>query len=59
MRVERIFARMVHNWPVKAMSIAAAALLFLFHRISTLEERYFSVPIEILVDENLAPANPH
>ena len=41
------------------MSLAAAALLFLFHRISTLEERYFSVPIEILVNEKLAPANPY
>ncbi|MBN2510313.1 MAG: hypothetical protein JXB03_08555 [Spirochaetales bacterium] len=58
MRLDRLLQRMVHNWPVKAMSLAAAALLFLFHRISTLEERYFSVPIEILVDDALAPATP-
>ena len=59
MRIEQILSRIAHNWPAKAMSIAAAALLFLFHRIGTLEERFFSVPIEIIVDENYAPANPY
>ncbi|MDR2602031.1 MAG: hypothetical protein LBC53_06225 [Spirochaetaceae bacterium] len=35
----------VNNWPVKALSLVAAILLFQFHRIMTLDSRTISVPL--------------
>jgi hypothetical protein len=53
------FARLLDNWPIKVLSIAAAILLFLFHRMGMLEERFFSVPLEVQVNEQLIPAETY
>lgn len=50
---------LVNNWPVKVLSLVAAFVLFLFYQLGTLEERYFSVPLEILVDESLIPSGSY
>lgn len=47
------------NWPAKVISIAAAVLLFLFHRVGTLEERFFSVPLNVIENEEFIPAEPY
>jgi YbbR domain-containing protein len=54
-----LFQRIMANWPVKILSIAVAILLFLFHRIGMLEERFFSVPLEVRVSERLIPAESY
>jgi len=46
----KLFNRTIRNWPAKVLSLALAIILFIFHRIITLETRFFSVPITI---ENL------
>ena len=53
------FGRLLDNWPIKVLSIAAAILLFLFHRMGMLEERFFSVPLEVRVSEQLMPAESY
>jgi len=53
------FGRLLDNWPIKVLSIAAAILLFLFHRMGMLEERFFSVPVEVRVSEQLMPAESY
>jgi hypothetical protein len=50
------FEALIRNWPAKIIAIAAAVLLFLFHRTSTLEERFFSVPLEVIENSKLIPA---
>ena len=50
MDINKLFARAVRNWPAKVLSLALAIILFIFHRMNTLETRFFSVP---LVIENL------
>jgi YbbR domain-containing protein len=47
------------NWPIKILSVVVAILLFLFHRIGMLEERFFSVPLEVQVNERLIPAESY
>jgi hypothetical protein len=46
----------VENWPVKVLSIALALILVVFHRMSTLEDRFFSVPLNLEGDETLTPS---
>jgi len=46
----KFFESMIRNWPAKVLSLALAIILFIFHRMMTLETRFFSVPIAI---ENL------
>jgi hypothetical protein len=42
-----MYANAVRNWPVKVLSIGLAIILFVFHRMSNLETRFFSVPLVI------------
>lgn len=54
----RLVEKVTNNWPAKILSVVAAILLFLFYRISTLQERYLSVPLHVLTNDALVPANP-
>jgi YbbR domain-containing protein len=42
------------RWLVKILSILAAVLLSLFYQISNLEERYFSIPLQIYTNDGLS-----
>jgi hypothetical protein len=52
----KLFAKAVENWPAKVLSIGLAIILFIFYRISMLEERFFSVPLNIEHLNNLMPS---
>jgi YbbR domain-containing protein len=54
---KQLLAKTVENWPAKMLSIALAIILFVFHRISTLEERFFTIPLNIEVQGNLSPSS--
>ena len=56
MKFKALLDRSLHNWPIKIISIAAALLLFFFYRVSSLEERFFNVPLDITFHENYIPA---
>ena len=56
MKFRSLLERALHNWPVKIISIAAALLLFFFYRVSSLEERFFNVPLALTFHENFIPA---
>ncbi len=46
----RVFVeRLLSNWPVRILSVVAAIVLYLFYRIGSLEERFFSVPLSVYV----------
>jgi len=46
-----------NNWPAKALSLVLAIVLFVFHRMSTLETRFFSTPMVIEHLEGIVPAS--
>jgi YbbR domain-containing protein len=54
-----LLARVAENWPVKVISLAMAIGLFVFHRMSLLEERFFSVPLSVETDTRLIPASSY
>ena len=54
----RRFARaLLADLPVKVICITAAVILLLFHRVTTLTERFFSVPLEVSTPAGLAVAS--
>ncbi len=55
MKTRQLFERITANWPAKILSIVAAILLFLFYRISTLQERFISVPLHVVTNEAFVP----
>jgi hypothetical protein len=55
----KLLIKVVENWPVKVLSIALAIILFVFHRMSVLEDRFFSVPLKVETAGTLIPASPY
>ena len=47
------------DWPAKIISLAVAALLFLFYRVNTMDERFFSVPLQVDPPPGLAIGKPY
>ena len=61
MNFRKLFAKAAENWPAKILSLGLAIILFVFHKMNTLEERFFSVPLRVENISGLVPANsyPH
>ena len=59
MNVRKLLSRAVEHWPAKVLSIGLAIMLFVFHQMSTLEERFFSVPLTVHRDGPLVPSSPY
>ncbi|MBQ0166055.1 MAG: hypothetical protein KBT02_02965 [Treponema sp.] len=49
--------KLLENWPVKIVSLVAAILVYAFYQISTLETRYFIVPLEITKSAGMVSTN--
>jgi hypothetical protein len=55
---DRRFTRvLLADLPVKVICLAAAVILLLFHRVTALTERYFSVPLDVSTPSGLAVAS--
>ena len=59
MDIRILIAKSVTNWPAKVLSIGLAIFLFVFHRMSTLEQRFFSVPLNIEHNGSLVPSRSY
>ena len=46
----------MENWPAKVLCLGLAMILFIFHRMSNLESRFFSVPLTIEHLNSLMPS---
>jgi YbbR domain-containing protein len=55
----KILAKAAENWPAKVLAIALALILFVFHRMSTLEDRFFSAPLTVELSPSLTPATSY
>ena len=58
MSSRELFSKITDKWPVKILSLAAALLISLFYKMSTLETNSFSVPLNIELS-NLVPASSY
>ena len=54
---KKMIAKIAENWPAKALSVAIAIILFVFHWMNTLTTRHFSIPLTVHVGTELVPAN--
>lgn len=59
LNARKLLIKAAENWPAKVLSIALAIILFVFHRMSMLENRFFSVPLNLEIDGNLVPASSY
>ncbi|NCN04557.1 MAG: YbbR-like domain-containing protein [Spirochaetales bacterium] len=49
----KILKTILNNWPAKVLSFAAAVLLYFITGISTMEERFVTVGVQVLVPDGL------
>ncbi len=59
MKSRRLRDLILTNWPAKIISLAAAVLIFVFYRVSTLEERFFNVQLKMDPPAGYAVASPY
>jgi hypothetical protein len=59
LNLNKLLSRVAENWLAKVLSIALAIIIFAFHRMSSLEDRFFSVPLTVELNSTLAPASPY
>jgi hypothetical protein len=59
LNVRKFLDSLVDNWAAKVLAVAVAIVLFMFHRMSALEERFFSVPLKVQTDGALVPASAY
>ena len=50
------FAKILELWPAKVLALAAALLLFLFNRFDSLQVKTLTVPLRVVTDTSLLPA---
>jgi YbbR domain-containing protein len=47
--------RLLDNWPAKVIALAVAVVVVLLNDLTGVEERYFSVPLDLVLADNLVP----
>jgi YbbR domain-containing protein len=57
--LNKLLARAANNWLAKVLSVALAIILFVFHRMGALEERFFTVPLKMELNSALVPASSY
>jgi len=55
----KLFDRMLNRWHIKVMSLLLAMVLFWLYRTSSMEERFFSIPLDIEVNDSFVIAQEH
>jgi hypothetical protein len=51
--------KLAENWVPKVLSIALALVIFMFHRLNTLESRFFSLPLVLEIPSHLCPSSSY
>ncbi|MDR1747441.1 MAG: hypothetical protein LBR47_00085, partial [Spirochaetaceae bacterium] len=59
MNLKSLIDRAIDNWPAKLICFAIALMLFLFHQMSSLGRRYYSIPLSVYAEGNLIPAGTY
>lgn len=58
MRSRSLWDQLFGQWPVKMLALAAAVMIFVLNRMNNLEERIFSLPLEVILPEGYVIAEP-
>jgi YbbR domain-containing protein len=53
----QLLVKITEKWPAKILSLAAALIIFVFYRLSTLETRVLTIPLKVEAAESLIPEN--
>lgn len=48
--------KIIEHWPAKLLALSAALLLFFFNRIDTMQQKTFLVPLRLVSDNSMLPA---
>jgi len=59
MNSRELLVKITDKWPAKILSLAAALLIFVFYKMSTLETRPFSAPLRIDSANEMVPASSY
>jgi len=59
LNINKLIDRLTENWIAKAVSIALAVLLFVFHRITSMETRHITVPLKVETNSAFVPASSY
>jgi YbbR domain-containing protein len=51
--------KLAENWIPKVLSVALALVIFMFHRLNTLESRFFSLPLILEIPSRLCPSSSY
>jgi YbbR domain-containing protein len=54
---KKILTGIANKWPIKVLSVVAAMFLFVFHRMGDMQERFFSLPLQLNINSNLTPGS--
>jgi len=58
LNINKLLDKITENWVAKAVSLGLAIILFMFHRMTSLETRFFTVPLTVETASDFIPANP-
>jgi YbbR domain-containing protein len=56
---KKLLLKIIENWPIKALSLAIALILFVFYRLNTMTTRPLSTPLIIETNSSLIPASAY
>jgi hypothetical protein len=59
LNLKALLKRLTENWVPKVLSIALALVVFMFHRLNTLETRFFSIPLILDIPSHLCPSSSY
>ncbi|HCC38053.1 MAG TPA: hypothetical protein DEQ14_10830 [Treponema sp.] len=59
LNIKKLLDRFTRNWIAKAASVGIAVFLFVFHRMTTLETRFFSIPLIAQTSSEFVPASSY
>ena len=51
----KFFRTLLNNWPAKVIALGVAVVIVLFSDLARTDERYFSVPLNVLVSDQVVP----
>jgi YbbR domain-containing protein len=59
LNARKLLAKASEKWPAKVISVVLAIVLFVFHQMSDMKERFFSVPLHVELKSNMIPASAY
>lgn len=55
MKVNRLLEKIAENWPAKVICFVMALFLYIFHNVSLLDKKTFTVPLSVVADGGMYP----